>query len=91
MDLYIQLNEISDKQDKILELLQSKVNNKSDCEDAIYDLTDLEQKLKISRRTLFKHLSSGVLEHTKIGKKIYVSEEQLQKFLNQNDGNYGRK
>ena len=82
MDLYVQLKEIDKKQEAILSLLtelhgSGAVNNK----EKVYDLTDLEQLLKISRRTLFKHLSSGILEHTKIGKKIYIREEQLQKFL----------
>lgn len=75
-------NEISQKQDEILATLRELRNNGvSDNKDRLYDLTDLEGKLHVSRRTLFKYLSAGILEHSKIGKKIYVSEKELQQFL----------
>lgn len=80
-------------QDKTLALLD-ELRNRAVNSDKLYDLTDLVDLLKMSRRTLAKHLSSGVLEHSKIGKKIYVNEEQLQKFLsnnNQNNTDYGRR
>jgi len=76
------LFQISQKQNEILAMLQDLrscgvVENK----DKLYDLTDLEQKLHVSRRTLFKYLSAGILGHSKIGKKIYVSDKDLQQFL----------
>jgi len=74
--------EIGQKQDEILAMLRELRNNGvSDNKDRLYDLTDLEEKLHVSRRTLFKYLSAGILGHSKIGKKIYVSEKELQKFL----------
>lgn len=79
------LSHIVKKQDKTLALLEELRNGAVDNKDRLYDLTDLEDLLKISRRTLFKHLSSGLLEHSKIGKKIYISNEQLQKFLKSNN------
>lgn len=73
---------ISQKQDEILAQLKDLrssgvVDNKA----RLYDLTDLEGLLHVSRRTLFKHLSSGILGHSKIGKKIYVSDKELNQFL----------
>lgn len=88
MDLYDEISEIKRKQDKTLALLEDLRNGVVNNKDRLYDLTDLEQLLKTSRRTLFKHLSSGVLEHSKVGKKIFISEEQLRKFLKSNSQNY---
>lgn len=82
---------IKKKQDQMLALLEDLRNGAVDNEDKLYDLTDLVDLLKISRRTLFKHLSSGVLEHSKIGKKIYVNKEQFQKFMSHNNQNNGRR
>lgn len=94
MDIYNEISEIKRTQERTLALLEKLHNGVVDNEDSLYDLTDLESMLKISRRTLFKHLSSGVLEHSKIGKKIYVNKEQFQKFMsltNQNNQNNGRR
>jgi hypothetical protein len=76
------LFQISQKQDEILAMLKGFRNGGVvDNKDSLYDLTDLEKKLHVSRRTLFKYLSAGILGHSKIGKKIYVSEKELQQFL----------
>ena len=49
---------------------------KSD-DEIIYDLTDLEQVLKVSRRTLFKWRADGVLPLTELGGKLYISKRRL--------------
>jgi len=82
MDIYAEIAGIKKVQEETLAMLKDlhnrgAVGNK----DKVYDLTDLEGLLHISRRTLFKHLSSGILGHSKIGKKIYVSDKELQQFL----------
>jgi len=89
MDIYQEISQIKKIQEETLNLLKDLrnsgvVNNK----DKVYDLTDLEGMLHISRRTLFKHLSSGILGHSKIGKKIYVSDKELQQFLVSNKQSY---
>ena len=55
MDIYFQLSEMRKIQEETLNLLKTfreegAVSNK----DKVYDLTDLEEKLHVSRRTLFK-------------------------------------
>lgn len=49
---------------------------KSD-DEIIYDLTDLEQVLKVSRRTLFTWRANGVLPLTELGGKLYISKRRL--------------
>lgn len=94
MNLEDEFDLIKKKQDQMLALLSELHNGAVNKGDRLYDLTDLVDLLKMSRRTLAKHLSSGILEHSKIGKKIYINKEQLQKFLNdtnQNNTDYGRR
>jgi len=82
MGIETSLFEIGQKQDEILEMLKGFRNSGVvENNDRLYDLTDLEKKLHVSRRTLFKYLSAGILGHSKIGKKIYVSDKELQQFF----------
>ena len=85
MNIHIQLEEIDKKQDAILNLLQELhnsgvVGNK----DKVYDFNDLEKLLHVSRRTIFKWKSEGRLNVSKIGKKLYVTESELNRFLESN-------
>ena len=82
MNLNFEIMQIKKTQEETLVLLRELCNDRVVCNsDKVYDLTDLEEKLHVSRRTLFKYLSAGILGHSKIGKKIYVSEKELQQFL----------
>jgi len=81
MSIENSLFEIIQKQNEVLALIRELRKGVVGNKDKVYDLTDLEQKLHVSRRTLFKYLSAGILGHSKIGKKIYVSEKELQQFL----------
>ena len=47
----------------------------------VYDLKDLNKKLKISIRTLREYVKSGKLKAKKIGKAYYVTEPNLMVFL----------
>jgi hypothetical protein len=91
MDLYIELSKLKQIQQEMFNMVKELHTNNgvTDNKNKLYDLTDLERVLKIGRRTLFKHLSSGILTHSKIGKKIYVDEKSLQEFLTSNkQGNF---
>jgi len=84
MDIYNEISEIKKKQEETLVLLRNISNNSiADCKEKIYDLTDLEEMLHVSRRTIFKWKSEGKLACTQIGKKIYVTEKDYQNFLKQ--------
>ena len=50
-------------------------------ETPIYDLKDLEWKLKISTRTLREYIKKGDLEASKIGRSYYVTEPKLMAFI----------
>lgn len=56
---------------------------KSD-DEIIYDLTDLEQVLKVSRRTLFAWRANGVLPLTELGGKLYISKRRLFELIESN-------
>ena len=42
---------------------------------------EIQQKLKIGRNTLYKLLNSDDFPSYRIGKKIYASEEEIDKWL----------
>ena len=47
----------------------------------IYDLKDVEKRLKIGRRTLREYVKKGELEAKKIGRAYYVTEPKLIAFV----------
>ena len=48
----------------------------------VYNLLDLEKIFRVSRRTLFTWKKNGKLTFGQIGKKLYVTQEELEKFIN---------
>jgi len=85
MDIYFQLSEMRKIQEETLNLLKTfreegAVSNK----DKVYDLTDLEEKLHVSRRTLFKWKSEGRMIFSQAGKKLYVTDAEFRRFLETN-------
>jgi len=85
MDIYVQLQEIENKQDEILNILKESANNSaSNGKEQYYDLNDLEKIFHVSRRTIFKWKSEGKLIFSQIGKKLYVTQAELDNFLNKN-------
>jgi hypothetical protein len=57
----------------------------------IYDLKDLEKKLKISIRTLREYIKGGKLRASRIGRAYYVTEPNLMMFIEGRGANYPRK
>ena len=49
--------------------------------DEFYTVNELVVMLKVSRETIFNYLHSGELQATKIGNKIRVNKEALDRFL----------
>lgn len=47
----------------------------------MYKLLELEELLKVSRRTLLRYIYSGKLSATKVGRSWRVSQEELDRFL----------
>ena len=48
----------------------------------MYNLTDVEEALDVSYRTLLNYIKEGKLQAVKIGGKWKVSEENLKAFIN---------
>jgi len=88
MDIYNEISKMKQIQEESLSILKELrndgvVGNK----DTVYDLTDLEQKLHVSRRTLFKWKSEGRMIFSQAGKKLYVTEAEFRRFLQTNQKN----
>ena len=49
--------------------------------DRLYNLSEIEKILGVSRETLFNYMRSGKLEAIKIGGKWKVKEETLKKLI----------
>ena len=49
----------------------------------LYTLDEIEEKLSVSRRTLWGYIKSGKLTAVKFGSKTYVTEKSLQEYFNQ--------
>lgn len=79
MDIYFEIKEIKERQERILAGLDALIQEKSLVR--LYDLEDITRVLKVSRRTVFTWLKQGLLPHSKVGGKIWVSDEQLKLFL----------
>ena len=83
-NLDVQLKKMDAKQNEILHLLQSLSNGEVAKQNKVYCLTDLAEMLQVSRRTLFKWKSEGKLIFSQIGKKLYITDEELKIFLTNN-------
>ena len=84
MDIYNEISEIKKCQQETLALLEKLQKGGESNNKKIYDLTDLENMFHVSRRTLFKWKSEGKLNFVRIGKKMYVTSKELERFLNDN-------
>lgn len=79
MDIYFEIKEIKERQDKMLSILNDLLHENSQAR--IYDVNELTERLKVSRRTVATWLQNEILPHTKVGAKIWVTEDQLKTFL----------
>lgn len=84
-NIYDGLSDLKKGQDRIMELLDAMKNESN--QRIIYDLVDLRDKLNVSRRLLATWTKEGILPHSKVGNKIFVTDEQLQTFLDQHSKN----
>jgi len=76
---------IKKSQEKTLALLEDLRNNGVvDNKEKVFDLEKLEKILGVSRRTLFKWKSEGSMKFSQIGKKIFVTDTELKRFLETN-------
>jgi len=84
MNTTVQLKEISQKQDEILALMKNLCNNNEEVvnENKVYYMDDLMKIFRVSKRTLFTWKQKGKLTFGQIGKKLYVTQQELEKFIN---------
>lgn len=81
-DYHVLLAEIKADQAKILAQLNDLFKDQS--QPKIYDLVQLQQILHVSKRTIATWLKQGILPHSRVGGKIWVTEDQLTEFLQNN-------
>jgi len=80
--IFESLADLYKRQEQVVDLL-NEIKNSSN-QECIYSLKDLEKRLKVSRRTISTWTKEGILPHTKVGNKIWVTDEQLKQFLDDN-------
>ncbi len=85
MDIYFELKEIKERQEDMLSKLNTLINGSS--QERFYDVVALTELLKVSKRTIFSWKKQGLLPHSQIGGKIWITEKQLKLFLEQNASN----
>jgi hypothetical protein len=78
-DIYKIFSEIKAGQDRTNNLITESLKSNSKLK--IYDLVELKTMFKVSTRTMATWLQKGIISHTKVGAKIWVTELQLQEFL----------
>jgi len=82
MDIYYELSELKRVQQETLNIVRDlQKNGVVKNKEKVYDFTDLEEMLHVSRRTLFKWKSEGKMQFTQVGKKLYITDSELEKFL----------
>jgi len=79
MSLEQQIEDIKQGQEKMMSILNDLTSGRSNSK--IYDLVDLQEILRVSKRTVATWLQRGILPHTKVGAKIWVTKEQLDSFM----------
>ena len=83
MNTIVKLQEISQKQDEVLALMKNLCKNKGEVsENKVFYMDDLMRIFRVSRRTLFTWKSKGKLTFGQIGKKLYVTQQELERFIN---------
>jgi hypothetical protein len=78
-DVYALFGDVKESQAKILAMLQEHVNKSS--KPTVYNLVQIQDILHVSKRTVASWLKSGVLPHSRLAGKIWVTENQLHSFL----------
>ena len=77
------LNFLYESHQEILKAIQEIAGSKEVKEsEKVYDLSDLEKMFRVSRRTLFTWKSKGILTFGQVGKKLYVTQQELNRFIN---------
>jgi hypothetical protein len=97
--LYIDKNTFEAWMERILvkiEMLNKKIeklnNSKNQIDgDTLLDNQDLCLLLKVSKRTLQRYRSSGILPYRRIGQKTYYLESDVHQFISQEFVYKGRK
>ena len=80
MNTNVQLEKILQQQEDIHALLKNLCDSKE--ENKVYSITDLMEMFNVSRRTLFTWKSKGILTFGQIGQKLYVTQQELDRFIN---------
>ena len=83
MDLNLEIEKLQRGQELILDLLSKSTKGKADLR--VYSLDQLSKLFGVTKRTIYNWKDEGRLPLTIIGSKSYMTEEQLQEFLQKNE------
>lgn len=83
-DIYALIAEIKAEQMNMKDMLREHLERS---QHKIHDLTELEQILHILERTSAKYIKEGKFPHGMVPGKIWITDEQLKMFLEQNNNN----
>lgn len=76
------LRDLNEKVDRILEM---QVNSNSNQESSKYlTVNEACKELHVSKRTLFNYKSTGCIDFSQIGRKIYISKLSIDQFMQRN-------
>lgn len=78
-NIYEILSDLLAGQNKIISSLKELMSNSQTKK--VYDLKELGDDLNVSRRTISKWTKEGILPHSKVGNKIFVTTDQFKEFL----------
>ena len=81
MKAKIKYQELKGGQERILQLLidNQKLSPK---QTIVYSIDDLAKLFSVTKRTIYNWKDEGRFDYVVIGSKTYVTEDQLNKFLN---------
>lgn len=83
MDLNLEIEKLQRGQEQILDLLKQNVDKRKDFK--IYSFNDLVKLFGVTKRTIYNWKEEGRLSLTIIGSKTFMTEAQLQEFLEKNE------
>ncbi|AHW62327.1 Helix-turn-helix domain-containing protein [Draconibacterium orientale] len=83
MDLNLEFEKLKAGQDQILRMLTQKNNVKKELK--VYSLGELATFFGVTKRTIYNWKDEGRLPLTIVSSKTYMTEDQLQSFLETNE------
>jgi hypothetical protein len=79
MDINFEITEIKKSLSEVLNKVSQERGQSIGIK--IYDISDLLRIFPVCKRTIASWMSEGILPHSKVGKKIFITQKDLDEFL----------